>query len=132
MEIMDSPKYQQEPQNNFGSRKVLIRVIMFSLLVCGMMYFNVMSFLPLYTQKNFGEDKINTTMITICMSMFEVAGIICSPISTCLMGKMGHKRALILGLSLCGISTFGLGVLEYTPQTEWQMFYYSCSICRFW
>ena len=90
----------------------MIKTILFSLVVCGTMYFNVMAFLPLYVSETFGNDQISTTMVSVCMSMFEVAGIICSPISPFIMAKIGKKRALIVGFLLILVSTTGLGLLD--------------------
>ena len=104
---------------------------MFSLVVCGTMYFNVMSFLPLYIADNFGEGLISATMVSICMSMFEVAGIICSPISPFIIGTLGKKRSLIMGMTLEFVSTTGLGLLEKIDTNQWQRFYFLTFVCRF-
>jgi MFS family permease len=112
-------------------KKTLIRTLLFSLVCCGTVYLNVMSFFPLFVKDKYGEDTISATMISVCMSAFEFAGIVTSPINASMISKIGRKTSLIIGFILIALSTFSLGALSYIDTTEWKTFYYASMATRF-
>jgi MFS family permease len=111
-------------------KKFLITTILFSLMCCGTIYLNIISFFPLYARENFPE-KISLTMVSVCLSTFELAGVITSPINAIMISKIGRKTSLILGFSCIAVSTMGLGMLALIKTTEWRTFYYAAMAIRF-
>lgn len=103
--------------------------ILAAMVVCGTLYLSIASFFPLYVQKNFSE--INITMISICMSSFEFAGVICGPIHAVTMSKMGRKNAIIIGHILILLTTVSLGLISNIEKTEWKTFYAVACLVRF-
>ena len=112
-------------------KKTLINTLLFSMLCCGTVYLNVMSFFPLYVKDNFGEDKISSTMVSVAMSSFEFAGIITAPINASLISKIGRKTSIVIGFVIISFATFSLGALSWIETTEWRTFFYAAMATRF-
>ena len=110
-------------------KKQLIITILAAMVVCGTLYLSIGAFFPLYVQQNFSE--INITMISICMSCFEAAGVLCGPIHAVTMSKMGRKNSIIIGHILIMLTTMGLGLISFIEATEWKTFYAVACIVRF-
>ena len=99
-------------------------------MVAGTQYLNVMSFFPLFVEQHY-DLYISTSMVSICMSCFEIGGIISSPIIGSTIQKIGRKNALIIGFIIMSLSNFGLGALKYIEFTEWKTFYGMSCVTRF-
>ena len=121
------------PKGNLteSEKKTLVNTLLFSMLCCGTVYLNVMSFFPLYVKENFGEDKISSTMVSVAMSSFELAGIITAPINAGLISKIGRKTAIVIGFMIISLSTFSLGALSWIETTEYRTFFYAAMATRF-
>ena len=112
-------------------KAILIKIILICQVVCGTQYLNVTSFFPLFVKTNYGDDVISTTMVSICMCCFELAGVLCSPIHSKTISVIGRKNALTIGFIIMFLSAIGLGLISLIPYTEWRTFYYTACFTRF-
>lgn len=103
--------------------------ILAAMVVCGTLYLSITAFFPLYVKQNFSE--IDTTMIAICMSAFEAAGVLSGPIHAVTLSKIGRKNSIIIGHILILLTTMGLGLLSLIEATEWKTFYAVACTIRF-
>ncbi len=62
-----------------NSNKILFILIM-NQIANGTLYLNIISFFPVYVKNNYSEN-INTFMVSICLGMNELAGIISAGIN---------------------------------------------------
>ena len=81
-------------------------------MVCGTQYLNVMSFFPLFVEQNY-DKEISTSMVSICMSCFEISAILTSPIIGNSIQKTGRKNALVIGFIIMAVANIGLGAAKY-------------------
>ena len=114
-----------------SEKKILLSLLLFSVTCSGTIDLNVMSFFPLYVKQNFGEDKISTSMVSVCMTSFELAGILTSRGNASMISKMGRKNSLIIGFIIIFLSTMSLGMISLIETTEWRTFYFAAMASRF-
>jgi MFS family permease len=98
-----------------------------------MMILNVAAFLPLYTNEKHDWNGVNKTcpvenetskeiiykpcsVITddqnaIIISVFSISCIIFAPFNSFIKNKIGSKNSIILGFTIMGITTCGLGII---------------------
>jgi MFS family permease len=107
----------------------LLTCIMTSQVVCGTLYLSISSFFPLFVEAHY--PMISSTMVSICMSSFEVAGVLFTPVHAITISKMGRKNSIIFGFSILVFTTTSLGLLSYIPYDHWKSFYYLATIVRF-
>lgn len=94
------------------------------------MYLNVLSFVPNYVKKHYGEF-ISVTMISICLSSFQLAAILSTKIHQLTISKMGRKNSILLGFLILFVTTTGLGMLALIPDGYWITFYFFACVIRF-
>ena len=70
-------------------------------------------------------------MVAIAMSMFQLAGVVCPPIHSVTMVKMGRKNAIIVGFLCMIIANTGLGLLSWIPDDSWILFFVLSILIRF-
>ena len=97
---------------------------------CGTLYLNIVSFYPLFVDKHYSKN-INTFMVSIAMSAFQFAGVICTPIHAITIGIMGRKNAMLYGTWCMLAANTGLGMLALIPYDNWGWFYFFSLIIRF-
>ena len=56
------------------------------------------------------------------MGMFQLAGVVCPPIHSVTMVKMGRKNAVVIGFICMITANTGLGLLAFIPDTYWKFF----------
>ena len=76
-----------------------------------MQLLNVQIFYPLYVVDKFGKERINSTMVSIAMCAYELAGVTCSYFHRGTIAKMGKKNAMTFAFLLEIISVAGMGAL---------------------
>lgn len=103
-------------------KKLSLYILILSAISCG--GYNFISFFPLYVMENYSE-KINITMISVCIAAFELAGIFTLKLN------IGSKSKLILGHTMMFVSNISLGMLSMVENTEWKTFYFSSMMARF-
>jgi MFS family permease len=70
-------------------------------------------------------------MVAVAMCCFQFAGVVCPPIHSVTMVKMGRKNAVIVGFVCMIAANTGLGLLSFIPDTHWAVFYGTSMIIRF-
>ena len=95
-------------------------------MFCSTLYLNIVTFYPLYVEQNFCKTKdtclISTSLVAIAMGMFQLAGVVCPPIHSVTMVKMGRKNAVVIGFICMITANTGLGLLSFIPDTYWKLF----------
>lgn len=94
-----------------------------STIICGTLYLNISSFYPLYVERTFGLETINSTMIAVAIAMFEFAGFVSNPIHAHTISKVGRKNSILIGLVILVLANTALGMLSYIPADNWVLFY---------
>lgn len=98
--------------------------------ICGTLYLNITSFYPLYCENNY-KDYINTTMIAVAMSSFELSGVIFSPLHAATVSVMGRKNAILIGMMILLLTNTGMALLSLFDGTDWKWFFSLSIIIRF-
>ena len=81
-------------------------------MVCGTLYLNIASFFPTYVTDHYGSN-INTTMVSICIAIFNVGGIIGTIIHPKYLSIIGRKNCLLIGFVIEFICTVVFGMTAY-------------------
>ena len=100
-----------------SQKNKLLTCIMTSQVVCGTLYLSISSFFPLFVEAHY--PMINSSMVSICMSSFEVAGVLFTPVHAITISKMGRKNSIVFGFSILIFTTTSLGLLSYIPYDHW-------------
>lgn len=79
-------------------------------------WLNITSFYPLYVEKMFGRDNINSKMVSIAMNAAEVAGIVGSPLHGPLISAVGQKNAITIGFFINIITSLFMASLVFVPK----------------
>jgi MFS family permease len=101
-----------------------------STIICGTLYLNISSFYPLYVERTFGLDTINSTMIAVAIAMFEFGGFVSNPIHAHTISKVGRKNSILIGLTILVLANTALGMLSYIPADNWVLFYVLSIVVR--
>lgn len=72
---------------------------------------NIVTFYPPYRTEH--HPSINDTMVGTVLAMFEIGYLICSPIISMKMAKVGRKNFILIGNLALIFSSFGFGLLVY-------------------
>jgi MFS family permease len=102
-------------------------------LSCGTAYLNVSSFYPLFVNENY-KDKINSTIVSVCLAAFELAGCLFTPIHGYTISKIGRKNAILIGFALLILSTTALGMvalIDSKKEGNWKLFIAASFFARF-
>jgi MFS family permease len=105
-------------------------IILMSMVVCGTLYLNILSFFPLYVDKRF-NGAIPTQTIAFMLCSFNAAGVLFSPCNYYFIRKYGRKNSLMFGFFLLFISQFALGIFADVPDKYPSHFVLVNSISRF-
>jgi len=70
-------------------------------------------------------------MVSIAMSAFQFAGVLCTPIHAVTISKMGRKNAIIVGFVCMLVANTGLGMLALINYDNWRLFYFFSCLIRF-
>lgn len=65
------------------------------------------------------------------MSFFQVAGVVCTPIHSVTISRMGRKNAIIVGFVCMIIANTGLGLIALINTEHWGLFYFISLVVRF-
>ena len=82
-------------------------------------WLNVTAFYPLYVDKTFGKEIINSKMTSIAMCSAELAGVVLAPLHAIVIPAVGKKNAITLGFVLNIIAVASMGLLAYIDKLNW-------------
>ena len=108
---------QSETEDGNMSEATQFQLLMAMLLgqvACGTQYYNIVAFFPLFVSDNYA-DHIDQTMVSLCLSAFQVAAVIFPKVHAITIHMMGRKNAILFGFFCIFISTMGLGLLALIP-----------------
>lgn len=108
----------------------MIMCIIATQFTCGTLYLNIVSFYPLFVDTHY-RDAISTFKVSVAMSAFQFAGVICTPIHAITISKMGRKNAMIIGTICMLIANTCLGMLALISYDKPQTFYICSLLVRF-
>jgi MFS family permease len=75
---------------------------------------NIATFYPPYRTEH--HPSINDTMVGTVLAMFEIGYLICSPIISMTMAKVGRKNFILIGNLAQIFSSLALGLLVYVKN----------------
>ena len=88
-----------------------------------MMIQNVVSFLPIFIEKNdwtsLDDYKLNENDVSLILSVFSVAQIIFAPFNGSIKNYLGTKNTILAGFFLVTLATFGLGLIAKIHNPFW-------------
>ena len=97
------------------------------------MMLNVAAFLPTFIEGNAWDDSdgyaLDSTDVSLILSIFAVAQIIFAPFNAMIKNKIGTKNAIIFGFFMLTATTFGLGAISRISDPH--LFKYIAVILRF-
>ena len=111
-------------------KKRLIATIFSTQMVCGILFLNIVIFYPLFVDDNYSAN-IGPAAVSIVLGSFQFAGVICNPIHSRTISKMGRKNAIIIGTSCMLVGNTGMGLCSLIPYERWGTFYFFSLVLRF-
>jgi hypothetical protein len=96
---------------NPKEKKALVYSILFTNMVCGTLYLNIVSFYPLYAEKMF-PDYMTSTLVAVAMNTFELAGVVSTPIHAVSISKIGRKNSILIGIFVLLICNTAMGYIS--------------------
>lgn len=91
------------------------------------LYGNIATFYPPFKEKH--HPTISDTMVGIVLSMFEFAVLVCSPIVSMTLSKVGRKNYILIGTTSIILASIGFGLLVYVHND--MVFFVLSVVCRF-
>ena len=70
-------------------------------------------------------------MVSICLSAFELAGFLFTPLHGWSISKIGRKNSIIIGFILMILSSTTLGLVSLIDKEKWQLFIVISFFARF-
>lgn len=92
----------------------LMGTIMLTICIQWTLYGNISSFYPPYRLEH--HPTLTDTMVGLVLSFFELSMLICSPIVSVFMGKIGRKNCITIGNSMILLASIGFGLLVHVKD----------------
>ena len=89
----------------------MVATLLISVTIMYTLFGNIVTFYPPYRTEH--HPTINDTMVGTVLSMFEIGYLVCSPIISMTMGKVGKKNFILIGNLAQIFSSVGFGLLVY-------------------
>ena len=102
-------------------QKLLALCLVISSFSCGLLYANVTSFLPVFAADKY-EGHVTATQYSIIISLFNVGGVLGSPIHAITISKIGRKTSLGIGFIITIVCTAGMGAASFYPAKAYVPF----------
>ena len=112
---------------NPKEKKALVYPILFTQMVCGTLYLNIVSFYPLYAEQKF-PGYMTSTLVAVAMNTFELAGVLSTPIHAVSISKMGRKNSILIGLLVLFICNTAMGYISVIDDSGAKFFWFTCLI----
>lgn len=88
------------------------------------LYGNIATFYPPYKEKF--HKTISDTMVGTVLSMFELGVLLCSPLVSMSLSKVGKKNFILIGALSTITASIGFGLLVYIQNDK---LFFALSIC---
>ena len=96
------------------------------MLTCGSLYLNMAPFFPVFVEGKFNADsptdEIDSLMISLCISAFMTAQLVCVFIHARTISIMGRKRATLVGFGVMALTNILIGLAAFIPVEHPRLF----------
>ena len=89
----------------------MIWTLLLTTCISWTLYANIATFYPPYKEKN--HKTMTDTMVGIVLAMFELGVLLCSPLVSMSLQKVGRKNYILIGNLTTIMASVGFGMLVY-------------------
>lgn len=114
------------PKKAFGEKFMMWTMLLMT-TISWTLYGNIATFYPPYKEKH--HESISDTMVGTVLSMFELSVLLCSPLVSMSLQKVGKKNFILFGALSTISASIGFGLLVYVSNDT--LFFVLSLIMRF-